>query len=288
MSNITINGITVDPLAQSRALSAANLQAPDASDSDYILVQTKQPLNKAQKDELAAKGAIILEYVPDAYLCQYKDTSLDDIRGLPYVTWANVYLRAFKLAPSLAGMPPEPKVRNLMEMAVRPDRTLSRTPKTVDVVLHEDVDPNLVRDKLAAAARIDAADLQPGAHKVRLMVQSRYLSDLSSLDEVRHIEEVYPHKLHNDIARKILNIDQPNPGALQFEGEGQLVAVADTGFDRGSTTDVHPAFTGRVGSSRSWRMYQSVLARARQITVTSCRTPCTSCAHQSGKVSLSP
>jgi serine protease AprX len=247
MSNITINGITVDPLAQSRALSTANLEAPDAADSDYILIQTKQPLNKAQKDELAAKGAVILEYVPDdTYLCQYKETSLDGIRALPYVDWANVYLRAFKIAPALADMPPEPRVRNLMEMAVRPERTLSRTPKTVDVVLHEDVDPNQVRDKLAAAARIDPADLQAGGHKARVTVQSRYLSDLAALDEVRHIEEVYPYKLHNDIARKILNIDQPNPGATLFEGEGQLVVVADTGFDKGSTTDVHPAFTGRV------------------------------------------
>jgi hypothetical protein len=33
---------------------------------------------------------------------------------------------------------------------------------------------------------------------------------------------------------------------LAFTGKGELVAVADTGFDKGSTTDVHPAFKGRV------------------------------------------
>jgi subtilisin family serine protease len=33
---------------------------------------------------------------------------------------------------------------------------------------------------------------------------------------------------------------------LGFEGENQVVAVADTGFDVGSTTNVHPAFQGRV------------------------------------------
>ena len=46
--------------------------------------------------------------------------------------------------------------------------------------------------------------------------------------------------------------------------------------------------SGRVGSSRSCRMYQSVFASARQTTVTSRRTPATSWAHQTGKVSLSP
>ena len=247
MSRITINGITIDPLVQSRALSTANLQVPDASASDYILIQAKQPLGKTEKAELAGKGAVLLEYVPDdTYLCQFKSTDLDAIRTLPYVAWANVYMRQFKLAPALAGLPPEPKVRSLLEMAVQPERTLSRTPKTVDVVLHEDVDPKQVCDKLAAAARIDPADLQLGDHKARVTVQSRYLPDLSAIDEVRHIEEVFPHKLHNDIARKILNLDAPNPDSVAFEGEGQVVTVADTGFDKGSLTDVHPAFAGRV------------------------------------------
>src|SRR5438270_11839209 len=38
----------------------------------------------------------------------------------------------------------------------------------------------------------------------------------------------------------------------------------------------------------SWRVYQSVLRREVQATMTSRRTPSTSCAYQSGKVSLSP
>jgi hypothetical protein len=36
MAKITINGITVDPSAQESALAAANLLAPDASNSNYI------------------------------------------------------------------------------------------------------------------------------------------------------------------------------------------------------------------------------------------------------------
>ena len=46
--------------------------------------------------------------------------------------------------------------------------------------------------------------------------------------------------------------------------------------------------SGRAGASRSWRMYQSVLASAMQTTVTSRRMPATSWPHQSGNVSLSP
>ena len=77
------------------------------------------------------------------------------------------------------------------------------------------------------------------------MVKERRLADLAALDEVRHIEEVVPRKLHNSIARQILRLPTGN-SAPGDEGAGEIIAVADTGFDKGSTTNVHPAFKGRV------------------------------------------
>ena len=86
MSEITINGITLDPLAQQPALATANLRSVDATESDYILIQTSQPLTKQMKGELANMGVVILEYVPhDTYLCNYTQTNLDQIRSLDYV-----------------------------------------------------------------------------------------------------------------------------------------------------------------------------------------------------------
>ena len=82
--------------------------------------------------------------------------------------------------------------------------------------------------------------------KIRLSVEAQHLNDLAGLDEVRHLEEALPMKLHNNIARQLLNVELPSILGRNFEGQGQVVAVADTGFDKGSTTDVHNAFTGRV------------------------------------------
>ena len=225
VASITINGITVDPLAQGAALAAANLHAADAANTDYLLIQTKHSLDKGQKAELASKGVNILEYVPeDTYLCYYKPTDLGTIRALPYVAWANVYMRGFKVAPNLAALPDGPQVRNLLEMTGLQGRTLSRMPKAVDVVLQRNVDPAGVRDKIASAAHVDPGDLNVGTHKVRLTVQARYLPDVAAIDEVRNIEEVVPFKLHNNIARQILRLEIINPGTM-IEGEGQLVEI---------------------------------------------------------------
>ena len=250
MAKITINGITTNPLTPSpiTAASAARVMSDDASTSNYVLIQTTQPLGRAQKEELANMGANVLEYVPEnTYVCWYEPADLSPIRALPYVAWANIYLQGFKIAPTLSqSLPNRPSERDIVEVASLPVPTLSTTPKTVDIVFHRGVDPEAVREKLAAAARLDPADINLSHHKARLSVQAKYLQELAAIDEVRHIEEVFPYKLHNNIARTILRLE-PNPGgAPQFEGEGQIVAVADTGFDRGSSTNVHPAFQGRV------------------------------------------
>jgi serine protease AprX len=151
VAKVTINGITVDPSTQESALAAANLVTPDASDSNYILIQTTQPLDRAQKSELEGKGVLILEYVPDStYLCQFNPTNLDEIRALPYVAWANVYMQGFKIAPALADLPSGgPRVHSLMEMASATERIPNNTPKTVDIVFHRDVDPDAVREQVA-------------------------------------------------------------------------------------------------------------------------------------------
>src|SRR5579864_6300337 len=97
MARITINGISLDPVADSHALGLAGLVSADASKSDYILIQTKTPLTQDQQDQLANLGVVIHEYVSDnTYQCSYKGSDLAQLRALPYVAWVDVYLRGFK------------------------------------------------------------------------------------------------------------------------------------------------------------------------------------------------
>jgi hypothetical protein len=240
MSRISINGVTIDPLAKprSRPAGARGLAdrepAADASSSNYVLIQTANPLTADQRSELAGLGASIQEYVPDdTYLARYSPADLSPVRALPYVRWAGVYDPAFKVGPSL-----------------NPDRRIagvspSRKPRVVDVVLHSDVDPNAVRKELAAAAKVDPRGLQAGKSKVRLTVQEGQLEAIAGLDEVHHIEPVPERQLFNNVARQILHAEVTINGT-QYQGAGEVVAVADTGLDKGSTTNVHPAFAGRV------------------------------------------
>lgn len=67
------------------------------------------------------------------------------------------------------------------------------------------------------------------------------------MDAVKEIEKVVPIKLYNNIARIDLDGNPVTIKSKTYEGSGQVVAVADTGFDKGyKKGDVHPAFAGRV------------------------------------------
>jgi serine protease AprX len=245
MAKITINDITFDPVAQSKALAAASLSSVDASQSNYVLIQTRGPISDGNRSKLEKLGVIIQEYVPEnTYLCRYKPADLGPIRELPFVTWANVYLQGLKIAPSLRPSLPAPKA-SLSELLATPPP--SRDLHQVDVVLHSDVDAKAARLKsqVAAAARVSLDAIEVGRDKMRITAQERYLNDVAGLDQVRSIEEVPKRKLFNNVAGPILHSHVVVNGTT-YEGQGQVIAVGDTGFDKGSTTSVHPAFTGRV------------------------------------------
>src|SRR6516162_6540086 len=251
MAIITINGITVDPLAPHRAPPARamleEMRSNDASKFNYILVQTTHPLNREEKSQLAEAGASILEYVPqDTYLCHFPLSDLGRVRALRCVSWTGPYDKGFKLHPALIGLERKGTVRSLFEVSVRPHATLDATPKVVDVILHRNLKASDVLEKIAEAAQVSPDLIQVARNKVRLTVKARQLDALANVDGVRTVEEVRPRKLLNNIARKILGAPVVGAANPAFFGEGQLVAVADTGFDRGSTTDTHTAFTGRV------------------------------------------
>ena len=246
MATITINGVTLDPAAQRPALRAANLLSADAHDSDYLLVQTKGPLTKEQRAALEKTGAKILEFVPqDTYVCHYSGTDLTKIRVLPFVTWVNTYLQGFKINPSLIPAPDTGPTRGLLAAHAAAAGALDRKPYLVDIVLHRRATAAVLA-KIASAAGMDTDDIKVTGNEVRLTVPTRFLPKLAEIDEVRSIEQVSPKKLQNDVARAILRVGLPLADATVFEGAGQVVAVCDTGLDKGSTTDVHPAFKGRV------------------------------------------
>lgn len=177
MARITINGVTIGPLRQSHALASASLVSEDASTSNYLLVQTTRIPSVQEKEQLAELGVVIHEYVPEStYLCGYRPADLGAVRALPFVAWADVYLEGFKIAPSFR---PGGLQSDLAALAA-PTAAVDSQEHAVDVVLHDDVDPEVdgVRQRIADAAGVSADDVQLTRNRMRLTLSGDHLGAL--------------------------------------------------------------------------------------------------------------
>lgn len=244
MATITINGNSLDPLAQQPALEVLGLDSPDTSQSAYILLQTQGPLTKEQKAQLKGLGVNVLEYVPDdSYIAYYPPEDLTPVRQLPYVAWAGVYPQQVKVEPVLRGT--AARVVNALAAAPATD-PLGHDLRTVEVVLHGNVKAEDARNEIAQAAGLDPSAIQVEDRKVRLKVSKRRLDALAALDDVRHIEEYSGAKLYNNVALTLIHADAVQSAPVSFAGDGEIVAVCDTGLDTGDPANIHEAFAGRV------------------------------------------
>jgi subtilisin family serine protease len=247
MATITINGNSMDPVAQKSQFQSLGLESVDSSASDYILIQTRGPLTKQQKAVLVSKNVTILEYVPDdSYIAYYPPKDLTPVKQLPFIVWAGVYPKQVKIEPVLRAQPGVTlgRVANALA-AAPPANPLEHQPKTVEVVLHGNVKMDTARTEIAQAAGLDPSAIKLHGGKARLTVSEARLDRLAQLDCVRHIEEYSGEKLYNNVAVRLLGADTVHAGP-GFKGAGEVIAVCDTGLDTGDPTQIHPAFRGRV------------------------------------------
>ncbi|KAL7954866.1 peptidase S8/S53 domain-containing protein [Trichoderma compactum] len=186
----------------------------------------KQALRDKEVDLLDYKG-------DDVYLCGYKPSTLDPVNSSlgDFVTNTEVYHPDYVVEPKL-------KAGNSEEVA------------NVAVILHDDVgNDNLesVASNIAAQAGISAGSVEIHDRKARIKVPKSKLPQLARIDEVKAINQVQARHLFNNVAGGILEANKP-VGKVQatYKGKGQIVCVADTGFDTGSKDHYHEAFGDRV------------------------------------------
>lgn len=220
---ITINGNKSD---------TSKPPASDASSSNYIIVQCWGRLLAKQWNKLEEEGLRSFNVVSrNTYLCYYRSSDLEKIQQMELVVYADVYRPELKITPDL--------------LLSESDQDFK-----VDVIFHNggqfdtaDLERNIV-EKTESHAKV----LKTFSHKTRCILPGRYIQDVAALDEVCCIEKVRKLMPCNDRARQILRADQhvlvSNERRL-YEGEGQVVAIADSSFDNGDKHAVHPAFEDR-------------------------------------------
>lgn len=225
MAPITIHGNEIDPSHEAR-------RSRDAAETNYIYIQGSGALTAAQIDQLLALGAEPQRYEgDDTWLCRYLPSDLAPLRALPFVRHANAYHKAFKTAAHLK-------------------EALQETERVhVTIAVHRDARSGIdIVDELRGIAGVHIDTVQADESNLSLHVDPTAIPELERIDDVRHIELRIEDELTNDLARTILLMEHvdslpADSRSSLWDGKGQLVTVADSGFDNGTTgTSGHPAF----------------------------------------------
>ncbi|MFJ3160877.1 S8 family serine peptidase [Streptomyces kanasensis] len=196
-----------------------------------------EPLLEEYRAGIVSQGAVLLRALPGgAYLVTATPEQAEDVLNLPFV-------RAVRHHDPDAAAPLRLSAGELTEVETEGHGTTVL--RTWDLVT-ADADARAgVRAWLLA--RVDAHGPEIVAEggrrlRVRIPAGSPLEEEVARVPGVLAVTEYVEPKLFNDVARALLGVTPAGPAAgLPLTGRGEVVAVADTGFD---TT--HPDFDGRV------------------------------------------
>jgi serine protease AprX len=251
--------------------------APEPGETINWIVSLDGPLVEDRRESIDATGMVLREYVPHfSYVAAGTPEQADELINLPFVQ--DVVRYGLKVtgpieltksaaaeheatgavggvrrsAPPAGSRPPapprdregEPRQSREPEADVPAEELQEAAPEAGrkwDLWLTSESARDAVLGWLAEHG-VDVVG--SGGRKVRiaLSAEAGLAQQIATLPGVLNMIEHVPPKLFNDVARQILGVTSANPGQdLKYQGEGQIIAVADTGLD-----DTHPDFNGRV------------------------------------------
>ena len=192
-----------------------------SASGSYAIIQFQGPIAIADRVALEQTGVEILEYVPDfAYVVRGTAVQLNNATQLTNVYAQTPFTLADKLSPPLLRAIEQGKeqlgnVRIVAWSHARHELALELT------ALPFDVTGNLTQEQVLAVAGVTA---------------------------VRWIEPTTQPQLQNDYARNIMGVNNVWQNSPLF-GNGQIIAVTDSGLDTGNHGTLSPDFAGRIAAT---------------------------------------
>ncbi|MGB9176245.1 MAG: S8 family serine peptidase [Methanoregula sp.] len=214
------------------------------------IVQFVGPAKPEWGEELSSLGAQTGGYIPEnAFLVNMPPDTAEKVKQLPFVAWVGVYEPAFKISPLLAGKKGKFTSAELRTMKLVEFSDKSALGGNINVILHDGSDLKAVSSEIK---KLGGKVIGTAKDRIRISVGTADIETIARINTVKWIEPYGIPKLFNDVAAGIIGVREvwDNHG---LDGEGQIVAVADTGLDTGvNDATMHDDFEGRIVNIHSW------------------------------------
>jgi len=198
---------------------------PQAGERGYYLVQLTGPPSGVRKTAIESAGGELIAYIPDhAYVVGMDAAAREAVASSPAVGWLGLYHPAYKLDPSIGTLSfrnPDRADDPLLTVTVRVFDDLSGTARAIEELGAEVLSRSDAGGRLRLTVRVHPGTLEAIAH----------------LREVWWVEERPEFYLANDSTCWVVqtSVEQAMPvWQMGLHGEGQIVAVMDSGLDYNS------------------------------------------------------
>jgi serine protease AprX len=205
----------------------------DRLEPTFYVVRFSGPLIQERRQWLDEQGIHLLECISsDSYTVRLTPENVRKLAAQKFVEQIRLYTQADTLgtdAGTVVVARSASRSRGPLRFT-RPFAVRTHRPQDIQYVVQW-------LEERGYKAFVSHAD----ALRVAMVQDGRDLFELGGLPQVAKVEEIVPPQLYDQKARQILRLEQPGKPAFGFEGEGQIIGIADTGLD-----DLHPDFAERI------------------------------------------
>ncbi|KAM7219569.1 Peptidase S8/S53 domain containing protein [Rhypophila decipiens] len=247
---INVNGHNLSPESQK---AGGGMFKESASGSNYILIQFAELPNAEQEAALRALRLQFCQIIhPNSWLARFKPTDLSTVRQLPFVIYANAYHAHLRLPPGFSSALVD-EIRHRLGPAELHEVLISLHPGGIS--------PEYLRSYLVSYLGISRGSLFLTPQGLSESMRAEEILQVAKLGLVAIVEKQGVAEPDCHLAEGVINLatargtarehmvgNASNSTSSSLTGEGEIICIADSGFDRGVAEGdaVHPSFTGRV------------------------------------------
>ena len=246
-ARIKLRAVEFDPSKEIPSPPSALRLAPEEikkEEKNYWIVQFIGPLKEEWREKVKALGARLHTYIPENSILVYMTPATKEkVEKLPFVNWVGLYEPAFKISPLLMGRKKSLSPHELATLSIATKDFVPKPEGNINIVLHDSGDLKRISKEIE---KLGGTVVATGKDMLRTSLDLTKVDQVAKMVEVKWIEPYLLPELWNDVASQIMGV-QPLWNAHGLDGEGQIVAVADTGLDTGvNDATMHDDFEGRI------------------------------------------